>query len=73
MLVRIDIDKIPMKDSKTFELLRTCNTTAIFQLESPGMRDLIKRMRPDQFDDLVALVALFRPGPLQSGMVDEFY
>ena len=69
---QIDIDKIPMKDSKTFELLRTCNTTAIFQLESPGMRDLIKRMQPDQFDDLVALVALFRPGPLQSGMVDDF-
>ena len=69
---QIDIDKIPMKDSKTFELLRTCNTTAIFQLESPGMRDLIKRMRPDHFDDLVALVALFRPGPLQSGMVDDF-
>lgn len=69
---KIDIDKIPMKDSKTFELLRTCNTTAIFQLESTGMRDLIKRMRPDQFDDLVALVALFRPGPLQSGMVDSF-
>ena len=68
----IDIDKIPMSDSKTFELLRSCNTTAVFQLESTGMRDLIKRMRPDHFDDLVALVALFRPGPLQSGMVDDF-
>jgi len=68
----IDIDSIPMSDSKTFELLRSCNTTAVFQLESTGMRDLIKRMRPDQFDDLVALVALFRPGPLQSGMVDDF-
>ena len=68
----IDINKIPMKDVKTFELLRSCNTTAIFQLESTGMRDLIKRMQPDQFDDLVALVALFRPGPLQSGMVDDF-
>jgi DNA polymerase-3 subunit alpha len=61
-----------MQDENTFELLRDCNTTAVFQLESRGMRDLIKRLRPDHFDDLVALVALFRPGPLQSGMVDDF-
>ena len=69
---RLDITAIPMQDAKTFELLRSCQTTAIFQLESRGMRDLIKRLRPDHFDDLVALVALFRPGPLQSGMVDDF-
>ncbi len=62
----------PRRDAKTFELLRSTQTAAVFQLESSGMRDLIKRMRPDQFDDLVALVALFRPGPLQSGMVDDF-
>ena len=68
----LDITDIPMQDDKTFELLRDCNTTAVFQLESRGMRDLIKRLRPDHFDDLVALVALFRPGPLQSGMVDDF-
>jgi len=68
----LDIAEIPMQDGKTFELLRDCNTTAVFQLESRGMRDLIKRLRPDHFDDLVALVALFRPGPLQSGMVDDF-
>jgi DNA polymerase-3 subunit alpha len=68
----LDITEIPMQDDKTFELLRDCNTTAVFQLESRGMRDLIKRLRPDHFDDLVALVALFRPGPLQSGMVDDF-
>ena len=68
----LDISDIPMQDAKTFELLRSCSTTAVFQLESPGMRDLIKRMMPDHFDDLVALVALFRPGPLQSGMVDDF-
>ena len=49
-----------------------CRTTAVFQLESRGMRDLIKRLQPDSFDDIVALVALFRPGPLQSGMVDDF-
>jgi len=67
-----DIHEIPMRDEKTFELLRSTQTAAVFQLESSGMRDLIKRMRPDRFDDLVALVALFRPGPLQSGMVDDF-
>jgi len=70
--VPVDISKIPMQDEKTFELLRSCKTTAVFQLESRGMRDLIKRLRPDHFDDLVALVALFRPGPLQSGMVEDF-
>jgi len=68
----LDINSIPDRDTKTFELLRSTQTAAVFQLESSGMRDLIKRMRPDRFDDLVALVALFRPGPLQSGMVDDF-
>ena len=68
----LNIHRIPERDAKTFELLRSTQTAAVFQLESSGMRDLIKRMRPDQFDDLVALVALFRPGPLQSGMVDDF-
>jgi DNA polymerase-3 subunit alpha len=68
----LDISRIPARDEKTFELLRSTQTAAVFQLESSGMRDLIKRLRPDQFGDLVALVALFRPGPLQSGMVDDF-
>lgn len=68
----IDINLIPLNDAKTFNLLKICKTTAIFQLESPGMRDLIKRLEPDCFEDLIALVALFRPGPLQSGMVDDF-
>ncbi|MGH8496595.1 MAG: DNA polymerase III subunit alpha [Gammaproteobacteria bacterium] len=63
---------IPLEDPATYALLRRCATTAIFQLESRGMKDLIKRLKPDNFDDVVALVALFRPGPLQSGMVDEF-
>jgi DNA polymerase-3 subunit alpha len=67
-----DISRIPIDDEITFRLLRSTQTAAVFQLESSGMRDLIKRMRPDRFDDLVALVALFRPGPLQSGMVDDF-
>ena len=68
----LDIDAIDMQDARTFSLLRACETTAVFQLESRGMRDLVKRLQPDHFDDLVALVALFRPGPLQSGMVDDF-
>jgi DNA polymerase-3 subunit alpha len=68
----VDIAALPLDDAATFELLRSGRTTAVFQLESRGMRDLIKRLRPDTFDDLVALVALFRPGPLQSGMVDDF-
>ena len=66
------VASIPMDDADTFKLLQKRQTAAVFQLESSGMRDLIKRLRPDQFDDLVALVALFRPGPLQSGMVDDF-
>jgi len=69
---QIDIREIPLQDAKTFELLRACKTRAVFQLESRGMRDLVKRLQPDHFEDLVALVALFRPGPLQSGMVDDF-
>jgi DNA polymerase III subunit alpha len=68
----IDINQIPLDDPKTFALLCACNTTAVFQLESRGMKDLIKRLQPDKFEDIIALVALFRPGPLQSGMVDDF-
>ncbi len=70
--LQLDISNIPMDDARTFEMLRTKSTTAIFQLESRGMHDLVRRMQPDHFEDLVALVALFRPGPLQSGMVDDF-
>ncbi len=66
------IDQIPMDDPATFALLKRCATTAVFQLESRGMKDLIKRLQPDDFEEIVALVALFRPGPLQSGMVDDF-
>jgi DNA polymerase-3 subunit alpha len=61
-----------MEDAQTYSLLKRCETTAVFQLESRGMKDLIRRLQPDCFDDIVALVALFRPGPLQSGMVDDF-
>ncbi len=68
----IDISEIPLDDKNTYELLSRCATTAVFQLESRGMKDLIKRLQPDCFEDIIALVALFRPGPLQSGMVDDY-
>jgi len=68
----IDISAIPMDDPVAFNLLKACGTTAVFQLESRGMKELIKKLQPDCFDDITALVALFRPGPLQSGMVDDF-
>jgi DNA polymerase-3 subunit alpha len=63
---------LPMDDAATYQLLKSCRTTAVFQLESRGMKDLIRRLQPDRFGDIVALVALFRPGPLQSGMVEDF-
>ena len=68
----VDINTIPLDDPASFELLLRAETTAVFQLESRGMKDLIKRLKPDCFEDIIALVALFRPGPLQSGMVDNF-
>jgi len=68
----IDINNIPLDNEQTYVLLKDCATTAVFQLESRGMKDLIKRLQPDNFEEIVALVALFRPGPLQSGMVDDF-
>ncbi|HHR6129559.1 TPA: DNA polymerase III subunit alpha [Providencia alcalifaciens] len=68
----IDIAAIPLQDKKSFDMLQRSETTAVFQLESRGMKDLIKRLQPDCFEDMIALVALFRPGPLQSGMVDNF-
>ncbi|GAB2691151.1 DNA polymerase III subunit alpha [Aliiglaciecola aliphaticivorans] len=69
---QIDITAIPLEDPKSFKTLLNSETTAVFQLESRGMKDLIKRLKPDCFEDIIALVALFRPGPLQSGMVDNF-
>jgi DNA polymerase III subunit alpha len=68
----LDISRLPMDDAATYALLKSTRTTAVFQLESRGMKDLIRRLQPDRFGDIVALVALFRPGPLQSGMVDDF-
>ncbi len=69
---KISISDISLTDQKSFNLLKKAKTTAIFQLESTGIKNLIKKLKPDSFDDLIALIALFRPGPLQSGMVNNF-
>ena len=61
-----------LDDAATYETLKRQQTTAVFQLESSGIKDIIKRLQPDTFGEIVALVALYRPGPLQSGMVDDF-
>ena len=68
----IAIEHIPLDDEPVYKLLQGAETTGVFQLESRGMKDLIKRQLPSNFEDIIALVALFRPGPLQSGMVDDF-
>ena len=68
----IDVRAIDMQDKRAFDLLKAGDTTAVFQVESSGMRRLIKRLKPDAFEDIVALVALYRPGPLESGMVEDF-
>lgn len=69
---KINIDNIPLDDKETYKLLSEGKTTGVFQLESSGMKELLRRLKPEKFDDLIALVALYRPGPLGSNMVDEF-
>jgi len=68
----LDLLALPLDDAPTYKLLQAAQTTAVFQLESAGMKRLIERLQPDNFEDIIALVALYRPGPLQSGMVDDF-
>jgi DNA polymerase-3 subunit alpha len=70
--VELDIDHVPLDDEPTYEMLRRGDTTGVFQLESPGMRHLIQELAPDRFEDLMALVALYRPGPLNAGMHVEY-
>ena len=70
--IEVDINHIPLDDKPTYQMLMAGDTDGVFQLESAGMKNLVKRLRPDVFEDLGALVALFRPGPLDSGMVDKF-
>ena len=69
---KLDINNIPLDDKPVYEMLMEGKTEGVFQLESDGMRSLVKKLKPDVFEDLGALVALFRPGPLDSGMVDDF-
>ncbi len=68
----IDWARIPYDDIKTFDMLSKAQSIGVFQLESSGMRDILKKLRPDKFEDLIAILALYRPGPIGSGMVDEF-
>ncbi len=70
--IDIDLDNIDMKDPAMYELFARGGTAGVFQVESPGMRVLLKKMRPDCYDDIVAVIALYRPGPLGAGMVDDF-
>ena len=68
----INLDEIPLDDTKTYEMLQKGETLGVFQLESTGMTSLVRRMKPDCFEDMIALVALYRPGPLESGMADLY-
>jgi DNA polymerase-3 subunit alpha len=68
----LELDELPLDDAKSFKLLQAAHTTAVFQLESPGMKELLRKLKPDNFNDIVAAVALYRPGPLDAGMVDEY-
>ena len=70
--VKIELPQIPLDDPKVFALLGSGSTLGIFQLESSGMKDLLIKLKPENFREIIALVALYRPGPLRSGMVDEF-
>jgi DNA polymerase III alpha subunit len=70
--VRPDLDDLPLDDEKTVAMLREGDTQGLFQVESHGMQGLVRRIRPDRIDDVIAILALYRPGPLQSGMVDDY-
>src|SRR5205085_2819553 len=69
---KLDIDRIPADDAKTYQIFQEGQTYGIFQFESSGMRDILRKAKPQRLDDLIALNALYRPGPLRSGMVDDF-
>ncbi|MDD5255683.1 MAG: DNA polymerase III subunit alpha, partial [Candidatus Omnitrophica bacterium] len=70
--IDIDIDGLPLDDANTYKLLAAAQTIGVFQIESSGMRDLLKKLEPSRFEDLIALLALYRPGPIGSGMLDDF-
>jgi len=68
----IDIRKVPLDDQKAYDILSKAESMGVFQLESSGMRDLLKKLKPTHFEDIIAILALYRPGPIGSGMVDDF-
>lgn len=70
--LKIDINRIPLDDKKTYQLLSDGNTVGVFQLESSGLRAILRELKPQYFEDIIALVALYRPGPLGSGMIEDF-
>ncbi len=70
--MEIDIETLPLDDANTYKLLASSHTIGVFQVESSGMRDLLKKLMPERFEDLIALLALYRPGPIGSGMLDDF-
>jgi len=70
--IDIDIENLPLDDKKAYEMLSRASAMGVFQLESGGMRDLLKKMKPSEFEDLIAILALYRPGPMGSGMLDDF-
>src|SRR5271165_2494128 len=70
--VVIDLYQLPLDDPGTYELLQRGDAKGVFQLESDGIRELLKRLRPDNIRDIIALMALYRPGPLEGGMVDDY-
>ena len=68
----ITLEDIPLDDARTYQLLSDARTFGVFQLESQGLRDILRKLKPSVFEDVIALVALYRPGPLGSGMIDDF-
>lgn len=70
--ITIDFSAMPLDDPKTYELLSNAESLGIFQLESPGMRDILRKLKPTNFEDIIAILALYRPGPIASGMVEDF-
>ncbi|MBI5779952.1 MAG: DNA polymerase III subunit alpha [Planctomycetes bacterium] len=72
LAVKININSLPTDDKKTYELLAQSETKGVFQLESAGMRDILQKLKPTKFEDIIAILALYRPGPLQSGLVDNY-
>src|SRR4029450_4751354 len=70
--VELDLERLPLADRLTYDLFSRAHTSGIFQFESGGMQDILRKLKPDRFEDLIALNALYRPGPTQSGMIDDF-